>query len=149
MMTINFYRSFFNNSKMLELIEENRTTVDGKPETNSQVLVRLNILSCYFKFNDALENNPISMIKSQLQLVYRFFNEYSINLAKTKTFYDNSLVVNAVVLAGYTEPINSSLIGPSKGDPSMYTIMCTFARLFNDRFARVNHPSLNIEENYF
>ena len=50
MMTINFYRSFFNNSKMLELIEENRTTVDGKPETNSQVLVRLNILSCYFYF---------------------------------------------------------------------------------------------------
>lgn len=147
MMTINFYRSFFNNSKMLELIEENRTTVDGKPETNAQVLVRLNILSCYFKFNDALENNPISMIKSQLQLVYRFFNEYAIN--SPKTLYDNSLVVNAVVLAGYTEPINSSLIRPSKGDPSMYTIMCTFARLFNDRFARVNHPSLNIEENYF
>lgn len=147
MMTINFYRSFFNNSKMLELIEENRTTIDGKPETNSQVLVRLNILSYYFKFNDALENNPISMIKSQLQVVHRFFNEYGIN--SHKTLYDNSLVVNAVVLAGYTEPINSPLIGPSKGDPSMYTIMCTFARLFNDRFARVNHPSLNIEENYF
>lgn len=147
MMTINFYRSFFNNSKILELIEENRTTVDGKPETNAQVLVRLNILSCYFKFNDALENNPISMIKSQLQVVYRFFNEYGIN--SRKTLYEKSLVVNAVFLAGYTEPINSSLIGPSKGDPSMYTIMCTFARLFNDRFARVNHPSLNIEENYF
>lgn len=146
MMTINFYRSFFNNSKILELIEENRNTVDGKPETNAQVLVRLNILSYYFKFNDALENNPISMIRSQLQVVYRFFNEYGIH---TKTLYDNSLVVNAVVLAGYTEPINSPLIGPSKGDPSMYTIMCTFARLFNDRFARVNHPSLNIEENYF
>lgn len=146
MMTINFYRSFFNNSKILELIEENRNTIDGKPETNAQVLVRLNILSCYFKFNDALENNPISMIKSQLQVVYRFFNEYGFH---TKTLYDNSLVVNAVVLAGYTEPINSLLIGPSKGDPSMYTIMCTFARLFNDRFARVNHPSLNIEENYF
>lgn len=55
MMTINFYRSFFNNSKILELIEENRNTIDGKPETNAQVLVRLNILSCYFKFNDALE----------------------------------------------------------------------------------------------
>lgn len=147
MMTINFYRSFFNNSKILELIEENRTTVDGKPETNAQVLVRLNILSCYFKFNDALENNPISMIKSQLQVVYRFFNEYGIN--SRKTLYEKSLVVNAVFLAGYTEPINSSLIGPSKGDPSMYTIMCTFARLFNDRFARVNHTSLNIEENYF
>ncbi len=147
MMTVNFYRSFFNNSKILELIEENRTTVDGKPETNAQVLVRLNILSCYFKFNDALENNPISMIKSQLQVVYRFFNEYGIN--SRKTLYEKSLVVNAVFLAGYTEPINSSLIGPSKGDPSMYTIMCTFARLFNDRFARVNHPSLNIEENYF
>lgn len=147
MMTINFYRSFFNNSKILELIEENRTTVDGKPETNAQVLVRLNILSCYFKFNDALENNPISMIKSQLQVVYRFFNKYGIN--SRKTLYEKSLVVNAVVLARYTEPINSSLIGPSKGDPSMYTIMCTFARLFNDRFARVNHPSLNIEENYF
>lgn len=147
MMTINFYRSFFNNSKILELIEENRTTVDGKPETNAQVLVRLNILSCYFKFNDALENNPISMIKSQLQVVYRFFNEYGIN--SRKTLYEKSLVVNAVFLAGYTEPINSSLIGPSKGDPSMYTIMCTFARLFNDRFARVNQPSLNIEENYF
>lgn len=147
MMTINFYRSFFNNSKILELIEENRTTVDGKPETNAQVLVRLNILSCYFKLNDALENNPISMIKSQLQVVYRFFNEYGIN--SRKTLYEKSLVVNAVFLAGYTEPINSSLIGPSKGDPYMYTIMCTFARLFNDRFARVNHPSLNIEENYF
>lgn len=147
MMTINFYRSFFNNSKILELIEENRTTIDGKPETNAQVLVRLNILSCYFKFNDALENNPISMIKSQLQVVYRFFNEYGIN--SRTTLYEKSLVVNAVFLAGYTEPINSSLIGPSKGDPSMYTIMCTFARLFNDRFARVNHPSLNIEENYF
>lgn len=147
MMTINFYRSFFNNSKILELIEENRTTVDGKPETNAQVLVRLNILSCYFKFNDALENNPISMIKSQLQIVCKFFDEYKI--IKPKEFFDNSLVTNAVILARYTEPINSSLIGPSKGDPSMYTIMCTFARLFNDRFARVNHPSLNIEENYF
>lgn len=146
MMTVNFYRSFFNNSKILELIEENRQTICDKPETNAQVLTRLNILSTFFKFNDALEDNPISMIKSQLQIVYKFFDEYNINPTK---FLDNSLVTNAVILARYTEPINSSLINSSKGDPYMYTIMCTFARLFNDRFARVNHPSLNIEEDYF
>lgn len=147
MMTVNFYRSFFNNSKILELIEENRQTICDKPETNAEVLTRLNILSNYFKFNDALEdNNPISMIKSQLQIVCKFFDEYNINPTK---FLDNSLVTNAVILARYTEPINSSLINSSKGDPYMYTIMCTFARLFNDRFARVNHPSLNIEEDYF
>lgn len=145
-MTVNFYRTFFNNSKILELIEENRQTICDKPETNVQVLTRLNILSTYFKFNDALEDNPISMIKSQLQIVCKFFDEYNINPTK---FLDNSLVVNAVILARYTEPINSSLINSSKEDPYMYTIMCTFARLFNDRFARVNHPSLNIEEDYF
>lgn len=147
MMTVNFYRSFFNNSKILELIEENRQTICDKPETNAEVLTRLNILSTYFKFNDALEDNPISMIKSQLQIVCKFFDDYEI--IKPKEFFDNSLVTNAVILARYTEPINSSLINSSKGDPYMYTIMCTFARLFNDRFARVNHPSLNIEENYF
>ena len=147
MMTVNFYKSFFNNSKILELIEENRQTICDKPETNAQVLTRLNILSTFFKFNDALEDNPISMIKSQLQIVCKFFDDYKI--IKPKEFFDNSLVTNAVILAQYTEPINSSLINSSKGDPYMYTIMCTFARLFNDRFARVNHPSLNIEENYF
>ena len=146
MMTVNFYRSFFNNSKILELIEENRQTICDKPETNAQVLTRLNILSNYFKFNDALEDNPISMIKSQLQIVCKFFDDYDIKPTK---FLDNSLVVNAVILAQYTEPINSSLINSSKGNPYMYTIMCTFARLFNDRFIRVNHPSLNIEEDYF
>lgn len=146
MMTVNFYRSFFNNSKILELIEENRQTICDKPETNAEVLTRLNILSDYFKFNDALEDNPISMIKSQLQIVCKFFDEYNINPTK---FLDNSLVTNAVILARYTEPINSSPINSSKGNPYMYTIMCTFARLFNDRFARVNHPSLNIEEDYF
>lgn len=146
MMTVNFYRSFFNNSKILELIEENRQTICDKPETNAQVLTRLNILSNFFKFNDALEDNPISMIKSQLQIVCKFFDDYEIKPTK---FFDNSLVTNAVILARYTEPINSSLINSSKGNPYMYTIMCTFARLFNDRFARVNHPSLNIDEDYF
>lgn len=145
-MTVNFYRSFFNNSKILELIEENRQTICDKPETNAQVLTRLNILSNFFKFNDALEDNPISMIKSQLQIVCKFFDDYEIKPTK---FFDNSLVTNAVILARYTEPINSSLINSSKGNPYMYTIMCTFARLFNDRFARVNHPSLNIDEDYF
>lgn len=146
MMTVNFYRSFFNNSKILELIEENRQTICDKPETNAQVLTRLNILSNFFKFNDVLEDNPISMIKSQLQIVCKFFDDYEIKPTK---FFDNSLVTNAVILARYTEPINSSLINSSKGNPYMYTIMCTFARLFNDRFARVNHPSLNIDEDYF
>ena len=80
MMTVNFYRSFFNNSKILELIEENRQTICDKPETNVQVLTRLNILSTYFKFNDALEDNPISMIKSQLQIVCKFFDDYKIKL---------------------------------------------------------------------
>lgn len=148
MMSVNFYKSFFNNTRILELIEENRHTISDKPETNEQVLTRLNILSRYFKFNNALEDNPISMIKSQLQIVCKFFEDYDIKL-KEKTFFDNSLVVNSVILAQYTEPINSSRINSSKGDPYMYTIMCTFARLFNDRFARVNHPSLNIEEDYF
>ena len=147
MMTVNFYRSFFNNSKILELIEENRQTICDKPETNAQVLTRLNILSYYFKFNDALEDNPISMIKSQLQIVCKFFDDYKIK--PKNMILDNSLVVKAVILAQYTEPINSLPINSSKGDPYMYTIMCTFARLFNDRFARVNHPSLNIEEDYF
>lgn len=147
MMTVNFYKSFFNNTRILELIEENRHTICDKPETNEQVLTRLNILSSYFKFNNALEDNPISMIKSQLQVVCKFFDDY--NIKPKKLFLDNSLVVNAVILAQYTEPINSSRINSSKGDPYMYTIMCTFARLFNDRFARVNHPTLNIEEDYF
>ena len=148
MMSVNFYKSFFNNTRILELIEENRHTICDKPETNEQVLTRLNILSSYFKFNNALEDNPISMIKSQLQIVYKFFEDYNIK-PKEKAFFDNSLVVNSVILAQYTEPINSSRINSSKGDPYMYIIMCTFARLFNDRFVRVNHPTLNIEEDYF
>lgn len=86
MMTVNFYKSFFNNTRILELIEENRHIICDKPETNEQVLTRLNILSRFFKFNNALEDNPISMIKSQLQIVYKFFEDYDIKLKEKKHF---------------------------------------------------------------